>query len=73
MLKVPGSNPGPGIKKLILLEKFFIFEVFWKKLLLAQKTATSQTHFGFTNLGSECHQSNAIAIWNSKISNETPV
>jgi len=51
---------------------FSFFKFFEKKLLLAQKTTASQTHFGFTNLGSESHQLSATAIWNNKISNETP-
>ena len=44
----------------------------WKTIWCLKKTATSQTHFGFTNLGSEHHQLSATAIWNQKISNETP-
>ena len=72
-VKGPESNPVLGINKKYTFEEIFHFlSFFWKKLLLAQKTATSQTHFSFANLGSEPHQLSATAIWNKKISNETP-
>ena len=32
-----------------------------------KKTATSQTHFGFTNVGSEMQSFRAIAIWKGKL------
>ena len=39
----------------------------WKK-----KTTASQTHFIFTNIGSNMHCFCATAIWNLEISNDTP-
>ena len=48
-------------------------EIYWWKIQLTlKKTTASQTHFGFTNLGLNMHRFCATAIWNSKISNETP-
>ena len=44
----------------------------WKTTWYLKKTATPQTHFGFTNLGSEMHSFGTTAICNRKISNETP-
>ena len=37
-----------------------------KNLFLPQKTATSQTHFGFTKLGSNIYHFRRGAIWNKK-------
>ena len=37
-----------------------------------KKSATSQTHFGFTNIGSNMNRYRATAIWNFHVSNETP-
>ena len=37
-----------------------------------KKTATSQTHFGLTNIGSNIHRFSATAIWNIHFSNGTP-
>ena len=37
-----------------------------------KKSATSQTHFGFTNIGSNMHRYKVTAIWNFHFSNETP-
>jgi len=39
---------------------------------LPQKTTASQTHFGFNNIGSNMYHFYATAVWNPKISNETP-
>ena len=33
---------------------------------IEKKTATSQTHFGFTNIGSEMHNFRDTAIWNKQ-------
>ena len=32
-----------------------------------KKTTVSQTHFGFTNIGSEMHSFRGTAIWNQKL------
>ena len=47
-----------------------IFQVYisnaLKNQLTLKKTATSQTHFGFTNISSEMHIFKATVIWNKK-------
>ena len=37
-----------------------------------EKTIASQMHFGFSNIESNMHRFCATAIWQPKISNETP-
>ena len=56
----------------LLLEKLCNFFTFSNYYFLPQKTTASQTHFGFTNIWSNMHYFCATAIWNPKISNETP-
>ena len=47
-----------------------VFFNFWKNFQLFvynfSKTTASQTHFGFTNIGSEMHNFRGTAIWNQK-------
>ena len=38
----------------------------WKNQLTLKKTATCQTHFGFTNMGSNMYQFRRGGIWNKK-------
>ena len=40
----------------------FIFQLFVYNF--SEKTSASQTHFGFTNIGSEMHSFRGTAIWN---------
>ena len=56
----------------LLLEKLCNFFTFSKYYFLPQKTTASQTHFGFNNIGSNMYHFCATAVWNPKISNETP-
>ena len=63
----------PRVQKIsLLLEKLCNFFTFSNYYFLPQKTTASQTHFGFTNIGSNMHHFCATTIWNTKISNETP-
>ena len=64
IVKVSGSIPGDSIS--IFFMKLVIFLNFSKNFLLTQKTATSQTHFGFTNLGPNMYHFRNRAIWNKK-------
>ena len=66
MHKVPGSNPTQGTKISLLLEKLCISLTFSKNYFLPQKPTASQTHFSFTNMGSEMNTDRATAIWNRK-------
>ena len=78
------SNQGPlayqssvlSIRPWSLMKIWVIFHLYisiwWKIQLTLKKTTASQTHFGFTNIGSNMHHFCATAIWNPKISNETP-
>ena len=57
----------PWVQKIsLLLEKLCNFFTFSNYYFLPQKTTASQTHFGFTNIGSNTHHFCATAIWNPK-------
>ena len=72
------SNPGPLACQSRALpqdhggwwENLAIFHRYisngWKNQLTLKKTATCQTHFGFTNMGSNMYQFRRGAIWNKK-------
>ena len=49
-----------------ILEKLAIFFEFLKNLFSTKETATSKTHFGFTNLWWNMYQFGNGAIWNNK-------
>ena len=66
-LKDPSSNPSTAIReKTYFWRKFLFFLSFSKNKFLAQETSTSQTHFGFTNLGSGMPTLRDRANWKSK-------
>ena len=63
MHKVPGSNPTQGTKDFLTFGKTLkFFFTFSKYYFLPQKTTASQTHFSFTNMGSEMNTDRATAI-----------
>ena len=55
----------------LLLLNLMIFFLFLKIYFLTQKTTASQTHFGFTNIGSNMHWFRAIAFYFRNFSNWT--
>ena len=69
--RLDSHTKGSGFKPLsskyfYFCRKFFFFKVFWKFFIPLNKTDSSQTHFGFTNLGPEMLIFSVIAKRNFK-------
>ena len=63
----------PRVQKIsLLLEKLCNFFTFSNYYFLPQKTTASQTHFGFTNIGSNMHRFWATAFYFCNFLNGTP-